>query len=126
MGRAHGLLGDLQRFKAEYLKAMAHPVRIRILEVLRTGPASVADIQAQVDPSIANISQHLAVLRGAGIVTSHKVRATVHYAVRDAEVFVVLDALRSVFTERLDAMRSLLSADGEPPADADPRVPLQQ
>ena len=105
------MVDDLQRFKADYLKAMAHPVRIRVLEVLRQGPAGVAEVQAQVDPDVANLSQHLAVLRGAGIVATRKVGAAVLYNVCDAEVFSVLDALREIFSHRVRSMQTMLAAD---------------
>ena len=112
------LIGELQRFKAQYLKAMAHPVRIRTLEILRQGELAVADVQAQVDADVANISQHLAVLRNAGIVTARKTGLSVLYSVRDAEVFSILDALREIFSHRLDSMQTVLAADenGRAPA----------
>lgn len=94
---------------------MAHPVRIRILEVLRQGPLGVTELQGLVDPDLANISQHLAVLRNSGIVTARKVGTGVAYSVRDAEVFTVLDALREVFGHRLDSMRDMLAAEGGGP-----------
>ncbi len=103
------LIGDLQRFKADYLKAMAHPVRIRVLEVLRQGEVAVAELQGQMGADVANISQHLAVLRNAGIVTARKTGLNVLYSVRDPEVFTILDALREVFSQRLDAMQSVLA-----------------
>lgn len=90
---------------------MAHPVRIRVIEVLRQGPVGVAEVQAQVDPDVANISQHLAVLRNAGIVATRKAGPSVLYNVRDAEVFTVLDALREIFSHRLDSMQTMLAAD---------------
>jgi len=105
------MIGELQRFKADYLKAMAHPVRIRVLEVLRQGEWTVSDLQVQVDGDVANLSQHLGVLRRAGIVTPRKAGLSVLYAVVDPEVFVVLDALREVFTHRVDAMQTTLAAD---------------
>lgn len=105
------LIGDLHRFKADYLKAMAHPVRIRVLEILRDGEVAVADVQTQVDADVANISQHLAVLRRAGIVTARKTGLNVLYSVRDTEVFTILDALRTVFSHRLDSMQNVLAAD---------------
>ena len=107
------MVGELQRFKAAYLKAVAHPVRIRALEVLRQGEVAVADIQTQMGDAVANISQHLAVLRGAGIVTTHKVGLKVLYRVRDEEIFVILDSLREVFSHRLDSMQTVLEADDE-------------
>lgn len=105
------MVGELQRFKADYLKAMAHPTRIRVLEILRQGEAAVGDVQAQVDSGVANLSQHLAVLRGAGIVSARKSGLAVLYSVRDAEVFTILDALREVFTHRLDSMQTVLAED---------------
>lgn len=105
------MVGDLQRFKAEYLKAMAHPVRIRTLEILRQGEVTVAEVKAQVDADVANLSQHLAVLRNAGIVTARKAGLNVLYAVKDVEVYTILDALRTVFSHRLDSMQTVLAAD---------------
>jgi DNA-binding transcriptional ArsR family regulator len=120
------LVGDLQRFKANYLKAMAHPVRIRVLEVLRQGEASVSNLQAEVGADVANVSQHLGVLRNAGIVTARKLGLNVLYAVRDAEVFTILDALRAVFSQRVDTMQSVLAADeAAEAADAEARGPVQ-
>ncbi len=111
------MIGELQRFKADYLKAMAHPVRIRTLEILRQGEVSVADVQSQLDADVANISQHLAVLRGAGIVTARKSGLSVFYTVRDPEVFAILDALRTIFSHRLDSMQTVLAADDVGRAD---------
>lgn len=108
----------MQRFKADYLKAMAHPVRIRTLEILRQGEAAVAGVQAQVDSDVANISQHLAVLRNAGIVTARKTGLSVLYSVRDPEVFAILDALREVFSHRVDSMQTVLAADDGPRSPA--------
>ena len=116
-------IGDLQRFKADYLKAMAHPARVRTLEVLRQGEAAVADVQAQIDADVANLSQHLAVLRRAGIVSARKVGLHVLYSVRDTEVFTILDVLRGVFSQRVASMQTVLAADGgQPPVDANPRA----
>ncbi len=109
--RGADIIGELQQFKAGYLKALAHPVRIRILEILRAGESSVTDIGAQLDPGVANVSQHLSVLRTAGIVTAQKSGLSVLYSVRDQEVFTVLDALREIFTHRLDSMQTTLAAD---------------
>jgi len=114
------LIGDLQRFKADYLKAMAHPVRIRVLEVLRQGEMAVGSLGGQVGDDVANISQHLAVLRRAGIVVARKSGLSVNYSVQDEEAFIVLDALRVVFSHRLDSMQTMLEEDE---ADAAERAP---
>lgn len=105
------MIGELQKFKANYLKALAHPVRIRVLEVLQQGEVSVADLQAEAGAEVANISQHLAVLRGGGIVAARKTGMNVLYRVRDTEVFLILDALRQIFSQRLDSMQTMLEED---------------
>lgn len=100
---------------------MAHPVRIRVLEVLRQGEVAVGDLGAQVGSEVANISQHLAVLRRAGIVAARKSGLSVHYRVADEEVFLVLDALRVVFSHRVDSMQTVLAADADGAAGSKPR-----
>ena len=113
------LIGGLQKFKASYLKALAHPVRIRVLEVLRQGELSVAELQSEAGADVANISQHLAVLRTGGVVVARKTGMNVLYRVRDREVFVILDALRQIFSNRLDSMQTMLDEDNTS-VDADP------
>jgi DNA-binding transcriptional ArsR family regulator len=123
---AHGgipLIGDLQHFKADYLKAMAHPIRIRALEVLRQGEMGVAELQGQVDPQVANMSQHLSVLRSVGIVAARKAGPSVLYSVRDAEVFTILDALREIFGHRLHSMQTMLAAEDGRPEPVPPSAP---
>jgi DNA-binding transcriptional ArsR family regulator len=56
---------------AGLLRTVSHPVRLCVLDVLREGPKSVADINGVVDVVQPNLSQHLAVLREAGLVASH-------------------------------------------------------
>ncbi len=56
---------------ASLLRTVSHPVRLCVLEVLLSGPKSVADINSVVDVVQPNLSQHLAVLREAGLVASH-------------------------------------------------------
>ena len=84
---------------------------MRVLEILRQGEVAVAEVQPQLGADVANLSQHLAVLRGAGIVAARKVGLNVMYRVRDAEVFTILDALRQIFSHRLDSMQTTLAAD---------------
>jgi DNA-binding transcriptional ArsR family regulator len=82
---------DLQSFKAEFFKALAHPIRIRILEMLRAHDRSVQELQALLDLDQSTASQQLAVLRAKNIVTARKEGTTVRYAVRDALVGDLLD-----------------------------------
>jgi DNA-binding transcriptional ArsR family regulator len=99
----------LRQFKAEFFKALAHPLRIRILELLRAGPLSVTQIQAATGTPGSSVSQQLAVLRGRNIVATERHGTTIIYRVADAELFDLLDAARHIFnahlTETIDLLR---------------------
>ena len=98
----------LRQFKAEFFKALAHPVRIAILEFLRGGPRSVGEIQALTGAPGSSISQQLAVLRGRGIVVPERAGTTIHYHVADPEIYALLDAARRIFYGHLSDSADLL------------------
>ena len=100
----------LQVFKAEFFKALAHPVRIRLLEVLRHGERSVQELQAALDLDQAIVSQQLAVLRAKQVVTARKEGTTVHYAVSDVRVGALLDIARAIFNAQLTGSQTMLKA----------------
>ena len=78
--------------------ALAHPVRLEILALLRDGEACVCHIQAMLNLRQAYISQHLNVLRHAGLVSSRKEGIRVYYKVSDAQLFEVMDGM-NIFLE---------------------------
>lgn len=90
---------DLERASCS-LKAMAHPLRLRILCTLGDGEFSVQDIVEQVGTSQSNISQHLAVLRDKGILTCRKDANRVYYRVGDSRTLRLIDMMREVFRAR--------------------------
>jgi DNA-binding transcriptional ArsR family regulator len=102
--------GDLQTFKAEFFKALAHPVRIRLLEVLRHGEHSVQELQAALKLDQSTVSQQLAILRSRQVVTSRKEGTTVRYAVRDPRVGALLDVARAIFNAQLTGSQTMLRA----------------
>lgn len=91
----------LRQFKAEFFKALAHPLRIRILELLRSGPLSVTQLQAATGVPGSSVSQQLAVLRGRNVVATERHGTTIIYRVSDAELFNLLDAARRIFNADL-------------------------
>ena len=105
----------LRQFKAEFFKALAHPMRVRILELLRGGPLSVGSLQEAIGAPASSISQQLAVLRGRNIVATERRGTTVIYRVRDADLFELLDVARRIFNGHLaDAIDLLRLVDAEP------------
>ena len=98
----------LRRFKAEFFKALAHPLRIAILEFLRSGPRSVGEIQAMTRVPGSSISQQLAVLRGRGIVVPERAGTTIRYHDAVPEIYELLDAARRIFYGHLSDSADLL------------------
>jgi DNA-binding transcriptional ArsR family regulator len=98
----------LRQFKAEFFKALAHPVRIAILEHLRAGPRSVGELQALTGTGGSSVSQQLAVLRSRGIVVAERAGTTVRYHAADPEIYALLDAARRIFYGHLSDSADLL------------------
>jgi ArsR family transcriptional regulator len=98
----------LSNFKADFFKALAHPLRISILDTLREGELTVNEISQKFAVEPANASQQLAVLRNKNIVTARKEGSNVYYSVTDPVVFKLLDAARQIFNNHLIGVRSIL------------------
>jgi len=99
---------ELQVFKAEFFRALAHPIRIRILEILSVGERSVQELQDTLQVDQPLVSQQLAVLRGKNIVVAHKLGTTVKYAVRDPLVGDLLKTARLIFENQLSGTQTML------------------
>lgn len=82
------------------LKAMSHPLRLKILCTLGDREVSVQDIVDQVGTSQSNISQHLAILRDKGILTARKDANRVFYKVGDQRTLQLIGMMRQVFCSR--------------------------
>ena len=117
MGRQHPGRDDAERlrqFKAEFFKALGHPVRIQILELLRAGPLSVTQIQEATGAPGTSVSQQLSVLRGRSIVDTERHGTTIIYRVADPELFELLDVARRIFNTHLsDTIDMLRLVDRE-------------
>jgi len=100
---------DLGRFKAEFFKALAHPMRIAVLDELRNGETAVNDLCARLGVEQSSLSQQLAVLRIRNIVIGRKDGPNVYYSVRDKAVFKLLDVARQIFNNHLIDVKSMLA-----------------
>jgi len=100
---------ELSQFKAEFFRALAHPLRIRILDALRAGEVGVNELSAQLHVEQSNLSQQLGVLRGRNLVAGRKAGNNVYYSVRDPEIFRLLDVAKKIFNNHLIDVRDMLS-----------------
>lgn len=101
--------------KAELFKTLAHPLRIRALEVLVTGEHSVGDLAERIEADPSHLSQQLGVLRRAGIVATRRAGTTVFYSIKDPLLVDVLEAARRFLIATLRAHETVL-ADLRAPA----------
>src|SRR3954466_14789484 len=105
----------LSHVKAELFRALAHPARVRVLEVLANGERSVGELQGLVGIELSPLSQQLGVLRRAGLVTTRRERSSVFYDVRDPLVVELLSVakqlLLATLTETRDLLADLAAAD---------------
>ncbi len=105
----------LYQLKAEFFKTLGHPARIRVLELLGQREHAVSELLPVVGVEATNLSQHLAVLRRAGLVVTRKDGAAVYYSLTSPRVAELLAVARGILTEVLSEQVGLL---------ADLRAPL--
>jgi len=107
----------LYEIKANLFKGLAHPYRIRILEILSAAPeAAVAEMLEQTGLEASHLSQHLAVLRKYGLVLSERRASVVYYRLAFAQVADLLLVARQLLAELLKAQGVHQQAANELPA----------
>lgn len=108
MGDEKELDLTVQQFKADFFKALAHPLRIRILEILGHGDKNVNELQALTGSEGSAVSQQLAVLRGKNIVRGRKDGNKVTYSLCDPMVLELLHVAKQIFNNHLVDTISML------------------
>jgi ArsR family transcriptional regulator len=98
----------LSEVKADLFKALAHPARIRALEVLVDGERTVGDLQPLVGIESSHLSQQLGVLRRSGLVATRKEGSSVIYSLRDPLVADLLAVAKQLLLASLTESRDLL------------------
>ena len=98
----------LYQLKADFFKTLGHPARIRVLELLSEREHAVAEMLPQVGIEPAHLSQQLAVLRRAGLVTSRKEGSAVYYSLTSQHVAELLAVARLILTGVLSGQDELL------------------
>jgi len=100
---------ELQTLKAEFFHALAHPIRIRLLEVLASvGELNVQALQQRLGIDQPIVSQQLARLRASGIVVPRKQGTSVGYALADPLIADLLKVAKDILNRRLTGTQALL------------------
>ncbi|MGJ7440330.1 ArsR/SmtB family transcription factor [Aquipuribacter sp. MA13-6] len=100
----------LAEAKAELFKALAHPARVRVLELLAEGDHTMGELAASSGFELSHLSQHVSTLRRAGIVDSRRVRTTVVCTLRDPQTAELLAVARRLIRANLHHDQALQRA----------------
>jgi DNA-binding transcriptional ArsR family regulator len=95
---------------AERFRVLGEPMRIRILDQLRDGPAGVGDLTLALGTSQQNVSKHLGVLHASGIVRRKKLGTSVRYEIADPSVFDLCEQVCGGLRRRVDALSAVVGA----------------
>jgi len=97
-------MDEITMLQAEVLKVLASPRRLEILHVLADGPIEVGRLAAALGVSQPNVSQHLAVMRTAGMVEAERDGREIRYRLIDPDVLVACAVMRGVLERRVDRL----------------------
>jgi ArsR family transcriptional regulator len=92
---------DRYRLHAELCKVLTDPKRLVLLDALRSGDRSVGELAATIGSTLANTSQHLAVMRGAGLVEGTRDGTTVRYRLSEPAIVAACDIVQGIVARRL-------------------------
>jgi DNA-binding transcriptional ArsR family regulator len=94
---------------AERFRVIGEPMRIHLLDALREGPATVGELVEATGGSQQNVSKHLKVLHGAGILTREKQGTAVRYSISDHSVFEVCEIVCGGLRDQVKELDAILS-----------------
>ncbi|MHC4237959.1 MAG: ArsR/SmtB family transcription factor [Planctomycetota bacterium] len=103
---------QLYEKQAEIAKAMAHPVRVGVLEYVKDGEQCVCDIAEAVGTERSNLSKHLSMMVAAGVLTSRKEGLKVFYRIKTPCVIRFLDCLKDCLKEQITEQQQLMESLG--------------
>ena len=94
--------------KAEILKALAQPTRLKILELLRNGEKCICEIVPALNGEQSNISRHISLMQKSNLVTTRKDGVRVMVKVRDLKIFDILDRVSAILKSQMSEQSRLI------------------
>ena len=101
------------KIKADFLKGLAHPVRLQIIEYLKSGEASVGKLVQALGVKQSNLSRHLATLRELGILETRQEKTSVFYAIHDHDIFKILRPIAEMLRKKMKKSEKILQSLGK-------------
>ncbi|GAB6100094.1 metalloregulator ArsR/SmtB family transcription factor [Halanaerocella petrolearia] len=101
----------ISKLKSDLFKALAHPTRIKVIELLTEGELCVCHIYEELDQSQSNISQHLSKLKQNQLVKSRKDGLKVYYSLKDEQIIDILDLAKDILLDQINETREVLTKE---------------
>ena len=112
MGLSHPLPDDLVELIAERFRALSEPTRIKLLDRLREGEATVLDLTEALGTTQQNVSKHLGVLHRAGIVARRRKGNFVYCSIADAGVLELCEIVCGSLQQQVESLRRVVAGTG--------------
>jgi len=100
------------KIKADFLKALSHPLRLQIIEYLKKGEKNVGNIIKALSIPQSSLSGHLAILKEAGILKSRQQGTVIYYNIEDHDIFHVLRPIAQMLRKKLKKTETVLNSLG--------------
>ena len=110
MALSHPLPDEIVELIAERFRLLAEPTRIKLLDRLRCGEASVLELTEAIGTTQQNVSKHLSVLQRAGIVGRRKEGNFSYYRITDATVFALCEAVCGSLAKQAESLHRLVGS----------------
>jgi len=101
------------KIKADFLKVLAHPVRLQIIEYLKDGEASVGTLVQALGVEQSSLSRHLGALRNLGVLSARQEKTNVYYDLQDHDIFKVLRPISELLRKKFRRSEKILESLGE-------------
>lgn len=101
---------ELVDFRADILKALAQPTRLKIIDFLANGERCVCEIFPAIGEEQSNTSRHLSMMLSAGVLSRRKDGLKIYYAIKHPEIFEVVDIVTLIVKQEISGRHELLKA----------------
>jgi len=101
------------KIKADFLKALSHPLRLQIIEFLKNGEKNVGNIIKALSIPQSSLSRHLTILREAGVLKSRQQGTVIYYNIEDHDIFHVLRPIAEMLRKKLKKTETVLNSLGK-------------
>lgn len=101
------------KIKSDFLKVLAHPVRLQIIELLKSGEEKVGGIIKEIGIPQSSLSRHLLALREAGILRSRQQGTLIYYAIEDESIFQILRPIAELLKKKIEKTTTVLNSLGK-------------